>query len=296
MPIKLGLGTAQFGLNYGATNRIGVLSDLAISELLALAPALGIDFLDTAPSYGDAEEKVGRLAPTDNPIEIIIKSAVFGGIAQFSSEDVAKLTSTLHRSLDLLHRDNVDAFLIHHGSDLLLPGGDRLIAALEEFKADGLVKRIGASAYNAAEIEGIVALFTPDLLQLPISIADQRLIRSGQLDALNRAGIQVHARSVFLQGLLLSPPDQLPARVSPIAEGIRNIQEASAESGILKACLGFVSQQSGIEAAIVGITTIEELREIAAAISDADQLRMDFDALAIEDDWYLHPGNWQRQE
>ena len=77
-------------------------------------------------------------------------------------------------------------------------------------KSEGLVKRIGVSVYDAAEIDGVLEIFRPDVVQLPLNIFDQRLIQSGHIKALQSAGIEIHARSAFLQGILLSERSALP--------------------------------------------------------------------------------------
>lgn len=86
---------------------------------------------------------------------------------------------------------------MHRADDLFVPGGERLMAALTDLKQQGLVAKIGVSVYNAEQIDQVLDRFAIDLVQLPISVLDQRLLRSGHLRKLKSAGVEVHARSVF---------------------------------------------------------------------------------------------------
>ena len=54
------LGTAQFGLDYGATNRTGKIGIDEIRKIIKLAATSNIRFIDTAQAYGSAETVVGK--------------------------------------------------------------------------------------------------------------------------------------------------------------------------------------------------------------------------------------------
>ena len=64
---KLCLGTAQFGLNYGITNNLGKVNLDEIKKIINVAHKSGIEYIDTAQSYGDAEFILGKTEfPLDN--------------------------------------------------------------------------------------------------------------------------------------------------------------------------------------------------------------------------------------
>ena len=69
------LGTAQWGSDYGVTNAVGRLSDASLAGLASTALELGIVDLDTAPVYGDAEE---RISPWARSFSITTKVAASG--------------------------------------------------------------------------------------------------------------------------------------------------------------------------------------------------------------------------
>ena len=95
---------------------------------------------------------------------------------------------------------------------------------MHEARARGWTSRIGASVYNSDQLALVESRFQPQLVQLPLNVLDRRPIVSGMLARLKAAGVEIHARSVFLQGLLLMEPDELPeffAPVRPIFVGLR---------------------------------------------------------------------------
>ena len=129
---RIGLGTAQFGFDYGITNRSGRLSGDAVSEILRRAQKLEIGLLDTAPAYGDSEAVIGALDP-DGAFEIITKilpvSADIIGAAEAD-----EVEQEFDRSLGRLGRSSVEGLLVHHGSQFLAPGGEHLLKRLMKLR------------------------------------------------------------------------------------------------------------------------------------------------------------------
>ena len=121
----LGLGTAQLGLAYGISNRSGQPSKAEAAAILECALDQGIDTIDTAPAYGEAEALLGRLLPAGADVRIVTKTAPLAG-TEVSAADCEEARRSAERSLERLRRDRLDALLVHHGSDLALPGGERL--------------------------------------------------------------------------------------------------------------------------------------------------------------------------
>ena len=209
-PCQLGLGTVQFGIDYGVTNKNGVPSDATVVKILSDALKNKIGIIDTAPAYGNAEWRLGNLLPDNRDCQIVTKTAVRPKLNRFGRDDAELVHRAFLDSLQRLQRDHVYGLLVHLGTDLLLQGGERLVETLFALRAAGLVKKVGVSIYNAEELDRILEVFTPEFVQLPLSIADQRLLKSGHLAKLKRLGVEIHVRSVFLQGVLLAEPATLP--------------------------------------------------------------------------------------
>ena len=277
---RLGLGTVQFGQAYGISNRRGQVPPEDVRLILVRAARAGIGVLDTAASYGEAEEVLAQMDP--QRFRIVTKTI---GIAQGVDAVVARA----RQSVRTLGR--VDLLLVHSASDLLGPKGDVLWRALKGLKADGAVGGIGISAYVAEDPAGLAERFRPDAMQVPFSLLDQRLLRDGSLGRLKELGVEVHARSLFLQGLLFMdcPPEKL-AQAGPMLKAVRSLV-AAAETTLLSAALAFVLSRPEVDCAVFGVTALRQLEEILAAVA-APAPALDWEACALNDARLLTPSLW----
>lgn len=155
MVSRLGLGTVKFGRNQGVKYPSGfdLPSEAELAAFLSLAQELGINMLDTAPAYGQSEERLGRLLSGQREDWVIIGKAgeefEDGKSEYIFTPDHFKMS--LERSLSRLKTDYIDALLIHSdGNDLDILHNDALIRTMHDFKDQGLVKAIGASTKTAA--------------------------------------------------------------------------------------------------------------------------------------------------
>ena len=262
---QLCLGTVQFGLPYGITNHTGQVPELEVHRILDLAAASGISLLDTAQAYGTAETVLGRCWPADAPRRLISK---LPAEARRQSWDDSLITS-----LRRLQTPKLEGLLLHRASDLLAPDGDELLNWLEGLRNRGQVERIGVSIYEASELDGL-PLDRLQLVQLPVSVYDQRLLQDGTIKRLLDLGIAVHVRSVLLQGLLLQAPDHWPDHLSA---GFRDHHarwlDHLHQEGIspLAGALGFVHACEGVEAVLIGVVAVHELAQVIEAWSQAKE-------------------------
>ena len=289
---KLGLGGAQFGMDYGLTNTAGRVSGEVLSDILHAAARSGLKLIDTAPAYGCSETALGMALPAGHDFRLVTK---VGPIAKprIEPDDIRAAESALHCSLERLRVERVYGLLAHRADDLLVPGGDRLYAALQSWKSEGKVARIGVSVYGAAQIDAILARYEIDIVQLPVSLADQRLIASGHLRDLKRRGIEVHARSVFLQGLLLMDPAALPPFFEPIRSRLNAFRLACQAQSLtlLEACLGFALNEPLIDHVVAGICDSRQLDALIAA-AQTNRTLPDPAACAWSEPAQLDPSQW----
>lgn len=287
--MQLGLGTAQFGMDYGVSNRAGRVSVMEVGRILGLAAELGVHTLDTAAAYGESESALGAALWPGHPFRIVTKCPPLDGSTRIAEH--------LHRSLDRLRQPSVYGLLMHRAPDLAQPGGERLAVQLAELKRQGLVKKIGVSFYTAMEIESARKLFTFDLAQVPMSIVDQRLIADGTLASMHADGIEVHARSVFLQGVLLMDAGRLPAPLVKFAPQLLRIERQAAEAKIskLELALGFAATVHDIDTVLVGVTSAAELRQVCEAWKTPPPPH-DYGEFACDAEDLVNPSRWPRME
>jgi len=277
---KLGLGTVQFGQPYGVSNTVGRVAFDEARAILSRAANGAIGVLDTAALYGEAEDVLGRL--DTQCFRIVTKTRDL-------RNDVEAVIARARQSARTL--GHVEMLLVHWAGDLAGAQGEDLWAALQQLKDQGIVGGIGISAYAADDPVTLALKFRPDAMQLPFSLLDQRLLQNGTLTKLHELGIEIHARSVFLQGLLFL--DRLPEQLAYAAPHLASIKARIAAVGAtpLAVALGFVLSRPEIAVALVGVTTVAELDEILAAANEPLPA-LDWPSLALDDERVLTPSQW----
>src|SRR6516165_317097 len=126
---RIGLGTVQFGTDYGISNRGGQPDEAEVAAILARAVETGIGYLDTASSYGDAETLIGRHLPRGHRLRIVTKLPPISGDT-IAADHIRATLEAVGRSLDRLKIGQVHALLVHHAGDLQKPGWKHLVEAL----------------------------------------------------------------------------------------------------------------------------------------------------------------------
>ena len=274
--MKLGLGTVQFGQAYGVSNTRGQVSAEEVGAILARAALTGVGILDTAANYGEAETVLARQDIT--PFRVVTKTvSVKNGV-----ENVVARARQSALSL------KADTLLVHAAADLKEDG---LWPALQRLKAEGRFRKIGISVYVTDDPAGLAEQFKPDTIQLPFSLLDQRLLQDGTLAKLKKLDVEIHARSIFLQGLLFL--ERLPEKLRPAEAALAAIRDRIRDAGStpLAAALGFVLSRPEIDVALVGVTQLAELEEILAAAA-LPLPALDWPALALQDEIALTPSRW----
>lgn len=290
---RLGLGTVQFGLDYGISNRSGRPGTEEVGIILTEAATAGLEVLDTAPVYGDAENRIGMALPAEAHFRIVTKTMPVNA-TEITADDAQRLLDDVERSRRRLRCDRLYGLMAHRSADLFKPGGQRLIEAMEMARDRGWVERIGASMYDADDVDALLRLWTPSLVQLPINALDQRLCRSGHLVQLSKLGVEIHARSVFLQGLLLMEPEQTPPFFAPIRPALTALRNGWHDAGLssVEGALAHVLAIPQVETVVVGATKSTELRETIAAARVAMTRHPTVSPTSDVAACYLNPALW----
>jgi hypothetical protein len=254
---RIVLGGAQLGLPYGILNGGETLSREEVARILDTAVDHGIDSIDTAIAYGHSESIIGEIS--QNRFKIISKLPPLPVDISNVSEWVY---SQVQGSLSRLKCTSLDALLLHRPQDLTGAQGVELYAAIESLMAEKMIHRFGVSIYSPDDLEGIIDTFEIHVVQAPLNVFDRRIL--GVTDQLSALNIEVHVRSVFLQGVLIASPQDRPHRFEPWSEHFALFDEWVRSSGLsaMACCMGFALQQPGIAKLVIGTTSAESLDEI----------------------------------
>ncbi|WP_085909921.1 aldo/keto reductase [Kiloniella majae] len=290
---KIGLGTVQFGLDYGVSNINGQPSDHAVKAILERVVSSGLGYLDTASTYGDSEIRIGKYLPPSHSLSIVTKAPLFEPDV-LTEKDGEKLYTHALQSLERLKQDCLYCLLIHHGSALTKTGSQYLLEALMRLKEEGLVKKTGISIYGAEELDKILTYFTPDLVQLPLNIFDQRLLKSGHIQRLKNMNVEVHLRSLYLQGLLLMHQDDLPDFFSSLKPAFSKLDHYCHVYNLsrVEICLAFGYHRPEVNGVIIGVSSESELDELIKSIPKIKTIDLDFSSLAQSCANVLNPSHW----
>lgn len=259
---RLALGTVQFGLDYGVANSGGRVTLQDARNIICQAELNGVDTLDTAIAYGASEATLGQVGVEG--WRVITKLPALPADCQGVA---AWVTAQIEQSISRLGVRQLQGVLLHRPDDLLGENGSRLVKALEGLKAEGLTRQIGVSVYGPEQLEKLTATMALDLVQAPLNILDRRLVASGWASRLKDRGTEVHVRSAFLQGLLLMPSDQRPAKFALWPEIWIEWSRWLERTGLtpLQACLAYALGVAEVDRVVVGVDSLVQLNEIFIA-------------------------------
>lgn len=294
---RLGLGTVQFGTDYGVSNKLGKTSRGEVYRILEAAASAGVGLIDTAALYGEAEQVLGSVLPLRHNFKIVTKTTQFRK-DRITVQDAATLEQTFHVSLLKMRQTSVYGLLAHHADDLLTPGGELLYERMAQFKKQRLTRKIGASVYSATQIDKLLEKYSLDIVQLPINLLDRRLIDSGHLRRLKDLNVEIHSRSTFLQGLLLIPPDKLPDYFHPVQGLLSTYNAWLYQRGLspLEGALAFVASRPEIDRVIVGTCSRAEFAEIAEVWGSLADLALELDDFRCDDERMVNPSMWKVEQ
>lgn len=302
---SLCLGTVQFGTDYGVNNRTGQPKQNQVFAILDRALAAGINWLDTAAAYGEAETVLGsyiRSSQAADRLRVVskLRPDFFDNISRKSLCVHQALAEELKYSLQRLGLEKLDGYLLHSADRSQLEHGE-LGEAMEFVRASGLTRQVGASVYTSEQ--AVAALKTPwlDAVQVPYNILDRRLDRCGFFSAkagLNRP-VTVYARSLLLQGLLMMTEADIPIHLGCIAPHLKELDAWLAGHGFgrFDAAFWFVARRPGVDAAVVGVETLDQLeRYIELSSRSVDftaALKEGLERFQTVDDRLLSPNLWE---
>lgn len=280
------LGTAQFGLDYGINNPAGAVELSEIKRILNACQSRGVTTLDTAILYGRSEEKLGQAGVAD--WNVITK---LPAVEDYVKDIHQQWSQELSASQKRLGVESFAAVMLHRPTQLLEARGADIYAALQRLKAGGIMRKVGISVYSPQEALDIASRFNVDLVQMPVSILDQRLPTSAFAAFAREHEIEIHARSIYLQGLLvMAHRPAWFAQWQPVFDEWQGYLERYNLSAV-EACVRFVAAQKLLSGVVVGIDRAAQIEELLnfdlRPLSDLPQWPAYDEALINPSKWKL---------
>ena len=260
--VRLAIGSAQFGLDYGISNHTGQVTLSEGSAVLNLARANGISTIDTAIGYGNSECRLGQIGVQNWKIVTKLPAIPDG------CKDIYRwMNTSINDSLGRLKVNNLYGILLHRPQQLLEKDGELLYLALQRLKEKKIVKKVGISIYDPSELDVLLDKYKLDLVQAPFNVFDHRLIESGWMRELSERGVELHVRSIFLQGLLLMTNENRPVKFNRW----HNLWNCwgdwlqASDLSATEACVRYALSFPEISQVIIGVNSQQQLSEIIKA-------------------------------
>ena len=287
---KLILGTVQFGLQYGVNNQKGIPSTNEIKRILDFAFKSKINILDTAEAYGTSQEIIGNyIKESNNKFKIISKYCKHRNDLPFNIIDRVK------NNIDVLNVDNLYCYMFHNFNDYLsffnLFKDDLL-----QLKRRGLINKIGVSLHSNEEIIEVLNNDNIDLIQFPYNLLDNFSQRREVLRKAKSKGIEVHTRSVFLQGLFFKEINQLYGNLEYFKEYLKILINIVPEGLMNNLALNYAFSKGYIDCILIGVDNIDQLKSNINCVKyqKTNNLFCKIDKIDVENKLMLNPVNWTK--
>jgi len=288
--LKLALGTAQFGLDYGVANKKGKIAKKEVFKILEYAYSIGIDTLDTAYSYGESENVIGEFtAKSGRNFNVISK------MPYLNNNSTLTVKKNCLETLQRLGQSRIYGYLIHKFDNIVFHKED-LWNKIISLKQNGLVNKIGVSLYKPEELEFLLDKgITFDIVQIPYNILDQRF--KDYFPILKEKNVTIHVRSVFLQGLFFVETERINTNFKGAKDAVEKVYCISKEYSIPmhSLCLCFALINPFVDKIIIGVDSLEHLMENIDSLKYIDKVKRIYGLLKplrFHDEKVILPYNW----
>jgi aryl-alcohol dehydrogenase-like predicted oxidoreductase len=273
-------------MDYGINNTRGKVLKEEAFEILKVAWNNGIDMLDTSALYGESEYVIGQFLKENNvPFKIISK------LPPCDADDIE---TRLCESLKKLDRDRLFGYLVHHFD--FFRENRHIWDFLQKAKLQKKFDKLGFSLYYPQEVEYLIKENVEfDMVQVPFSVFDQRF--SGALKVLREGNVEIHVRSVFLQGLVFKNALTMHGIFENFKDKLSSLHSISQDIGIpiSALCLNFAVLNEYIDKVIIGIDSLSNLQENINALKYQDRVGDVYNSLSDlkeDNEKIILPFNW----
>ena len=283
---KLCLGTAQFGMNYGISNNSGKTKNNELNKIFSILKEKNINFLDTSMNYGDSYNILKK--------QNLKNFNIISKIPKITKKNKVEslILKKVQLSLKKLKIDNFYGILLHNQDDMMSSKSDEIYKALNQLKKDKKIKKIGLSIYNFDDAIKILTKYKFDIIQCPYNVIDRRLEKQRFKNFIFKNKIEIHVRSIFMQGLLLMKKRPLKfKKYEKIFHAWDEITNKNKINSVLHA-LNFVMQNKIINKIIIGIENSSQLKDI---LNNYKKLNCNYSKKIMSMDINLiNPSNWSK--
>jgi aryl-alcohol dehydrogenase-like predicted oxidoreductase len=284
--LKIVLGTANFSSIYGINHK--KVKEKELHKIISYCKRNKIHYLDTATVY----KNYNLLSKLNiSKFKIITKLKDFSEIKKNNIEE--EIINYIENLLKSLKIKQIYGLLLHDIKPMYSKNADTIIRSLELLKKKKLVKKIGISCYKLKDIN-LIKKYKFEIVQFPLNIFDQRLLNKKTFSLLNKKKIEVHARSIFLQGLLLQDFKKLPNYFNKWKNEILKYENFSKKSQKSKfeLCVNFIKQQKLIDMMIVGVENKNQIDQIRKQLNKKN-FSFNYNFFSQLDDKLILPYLWK---
>lgn len=206
-------------------------------------------------NYGKSQEIISSIGK--NKFSVITK---FSSLNNTYSDMKIKFYNTMEK----LRTQKLYGVLFHRSEDLLAKSGTSFYKFLEEKKEQNIIQKIGISIYSSQELEFLLDKYNFDIIQAPVNIADTRIINYWKKNESLLKNTELHARSIFLQGLLLKPFEEISSKFYELEPLFNLLKKKSLENNISvsEILFSYVNSINCVDKIIVGLWSMEELQQL----------------------------------
>ena len=302
---ELVLGTAQLGLTYGAANRHGQPDENQARLILRAAANAGVRWIDTAAAYGCSEARIGAHLADGSQCRVVTKLAPLDDLSDETAiaAVMRAVDESVRRSCHRLRTDRLDALLLHRAHHLTWRDG-AIWRRLKMLRDAGEIFDLGVSVYTPNEALAALAVPCVRHLQLPFNLLDWRWRQSGVIEAIAaRSDITVHARSVYLQGLLAAGaharwPTITGVDAAALTFTLLQLARELKRDSVADLCLAYARAQGWIDGVVVGMEHVSQLALNLALFKrpalTSDEVAFVEMALPRAPEQLLNPAQWPK--
>ena len=240
--------------------------------------------MDTSEAYGNSENRIADLS--NNYFKIITKFPYVNSIEE--------INLNLNKSLKNLNINKLYGYLAHNPDCLI--SDPKLWKHLILLKNKGKIEKIGYSIYLPNQLEDLInSNFIPDIVQIPYSVFDRKFEK--YFEMLKSFGVEVHVRSVFLQGFYFLNPNKLPRKLLSLKEPLKQFHNIckTQHYDISKVLLDFVIKNKFIDNVVIGVDSVNQLNQNIEKLNQiqiSNTVYKEIERIKIKQEHLLNPSNW----